>query len=60
MLATDAKTEPDLFFLFFYDKRKFQRQCVNVIDTTWGDIYYIHHLLKFWTRISENFSVQDL
>ncbi len=25
---------------FFYDGRKFQRQCVNVIDTTWGHIYF--------------------
>ncbi len=36
MLATDAKMqkiEPDPIF-FFYDRRKFRRQCVNVIDTT--------------------------
>ncbi len=26
---------------FFYDGRKFQRQCVNVIDTTWGHIYFL-------------------
>ncbi len=26
--------------LFFYDGRKFRRQCVNVIDTTWGRIYF--------------------
>ncbi len=25
---------------FFYDGRKFQRQWVNVIDTTWGRIYF--------------------
>ncbi len=25
---------------FFYDGRKFRRQCVNVIDTTWGRIYF--------------------
>ncbi len=25
---------------FFYDWRKFRRQCVNVIDTTWGRIYF--------------------
>ncbi len=25
---------------FFYDWRKFRRQCVNMIDTTWGRIYF--------------------
>ncbi len=25
---------------FFYDGQKFRRQCVNVIDTTWGRIYF--------------------
>ncbi len=25
---------------FFYDGWKFQRQCVNVIDITWGRIYF--------------------
>ncbi len=25
---------------FFYDGHKFQRQCVNVIDITWGRIYF--------------------
>ncbi len=25
---------------FFYDGRKFRRQCVNVIDTMWGRIYF--------------------
>ncbi len=46
MLATDAKNakkkkkkiEPDPNF--FYDGRKFRRQCVNVIDITWGRIYF--------------------
>ncbi len=40
MHVMDAKTqkiEPD----FFYDARKFRRQCVNVIDTTWGRIYFL-------------------
>ncbi len=32
------KIEPDPNF--FYDGRKFQRQCVNVIDITWGRIYF--------------------
>ncbi len=26
---------------FFYDGRKFRRQCVNMIDTTWGCIYFL-------------------
>ncbi len=26
---------------FFYDRRKFRRQCVNLIDTTWGRIYFL-------------------
>ncbi len=25
---------------FFYDERMFRRQCVNVIDTAWGRIYF--------------------
>ncbi len=25
---------------FFYDGQKFRQQCVNVIDTTWGHIYF--------------------
>ncbi len=45
MHATDTKMqkiEPGPFFLFFfYDGWKFRRQCVNVIDTTWGHIYFL-------------------
>ncbi len=26
---------------FFYDGRKFWRQCLDVIDTTWGRIYFL-------------------
>ncbi len=26
---------------FFYDGQKFRRQCANVIDTTWGRIYFL-------------------
>ncbi len=26
---------------FFFDRRKFRRQCANVIDTTWGRIYFL-------------------
>ncbi len=40
MLVTDVKTQkidPN----FFYDGRKFRRQCVNVIDTTWDRVYFI-------------------
>ncbi len=43
MLVTDAKTqkiEPDPKKI--YDGRKFRRQCINVIDTTWGRIYFLH------------------
>ncbi len=42
MLATDAENEKkknQTRSEFFYDRRKFQRQCVNVIDITWGCIY---------------------
>ncbi len=42
MLVMDAKTqkiEPDPNF--FYDGRKFWRQYVNVIETTWGRIYFL-------------------
>ncbi len=41
MLATDAKNAENLTrYNFFYDWRKFRRQCVNMIDTTWGRIYF--------------------
>ncbi len=41
MLATDAKNAKSRTRSeFFYDGRKFRRQCVNVIDTTWGRIYF--------------------
>ncbi len=41
MLATDAKsTKNRTRSEFFYDGRKFRRQCVNVIDITWGRIYF--------------------
>ncbi len=33
------KIEPDPNF--FYDEWKFLRQCVNVIDTIWGRIYFL-------------------
>ncbi len=39
MLATDAKTQKNQTD-FFYDRRKFQRQSVNVNDTVWGRIYF--------------------
>ncbi len=34
-------TENRTWSEFFYDGRKFQRQCVNVIDTSWGRIYFL-------------------
>ncbi len=41
MPATDDKNaENRTRSEFFYDKQKFQRQCVNVIDTMWGRIYF--------------------
>ncbi len=41
MLATDAKNAKNRTrSKFFYDGRKFRRQCVNVIDITWGRIYF--------------------
>ncbi len=42
MLATDAKNvEIKTRFEFFHDGRKFRRQCVNVIDITWGRFYFL-------------------
>ncbi len=41
MLATDAENAKNQTRSeFFYDGRKFRRQCVNVIDITWGRIYF--------------------
>ncbi len=41
MLATDAKNAKNRTrSKFFYDGRKFRRQCANVIDITWGRIYF--------------------
>lgn len=34
--------------IFFYDKRKFWRQCENVIDTTWGCIYFVNVYLLYF------------
>ncbi len=51
--ATDAKTqkiEPDPIFLWH---RKFRRQCVNVIVTTWSRIYF-STCEKFWTKILDS------
>ncbi len=42
MLATDAKKcRKSNLNRFFYDRRKFRRQCVNVIDTAWGRVYFL-------------------
>ncbi len=41
------KIEPDPNFC--YDRQKFRRQCVNVIDSTWGRIYFLM-CEKFWTQ----------
>ncbi len=42
MLATNAKKrrKSNPIRIFFYDGWKFRRQCVNVIDTAWGRIYF--------------------
>ncbi len=59
MLATDAKTqkiEPDLIF---YDGRKFRRQCVKVIDTLGGRIYFLtceNFGRKFQTQCAKTLS----
>ncbi len=46
MHAMDAKTQKiELDQNCFYNRRKFRRQCVNVIDTMWGRIYFL--LLHF-------------
>ncbi len=39
----------------FYDGRKFRRQCVNVIDTTWGHIYFFN-VRKFRTQCAMTFT----
>ncbi len=59
MLATDAKNAKDRTRSdFFYDGRKFWRQCVNVIDVTWGRIYFStceNFGRKFWTQCAMAF-----
>ncbi len=42
----------------FFDGRKFRRQCANVIDTTWGRIYFLtceNFRRKFRTQCAETF-----
>ncbi len=39
-LRMRKRRKSNLVWFFFYDGRKFRRQCVNVIDTTWGRIYF--------------------
>ncbi len=41
MHATDVKTQIIKTDPNFFDGRKFRRQCANVIDTTWGRIYFL-------------------
>ncbi len=44
---------------FFYDGRMFQRQCINMIDTMWGRIYFLaceHFWRKFRTQCAMTFS----
>ncbi len=41
MLQMRKCRKSNLIRVFFYDGRKFRRKCVNVIDTTWGLIYFL-------------------
>ncbi len=48
---------------FFYDGRKFQRQCANVIDITWGRIYFStceNFRRKIWTQCAMALTLQIL
>ncbi len=62
MLATDAKNAKNQTRSeIFYDGQNFRRQCVNVIDRTWGQIYfstYEHFGLKFRTRCAMTLSTK--
>ncbi len=53
MFTTDVEnTENWTRSKFFCDAVKFLRQCVNVIDTTWGCIYF--WMWKYRTKISDS------
>ncbi len=42
-----------IILVIFYDGQKFRRQCVNVIDTMWGCIYFStceNFRWNFWTQ----------
>ncbi len=56
MLDMDCKNAENLTFVyekkFFYDRRKFRRQCVNRIDATWSLFFFLH------AKISDENSVQ--
>ncbi len=44
MLAADAKKAENRTqseFFYFYDGRKFWRQCADAIDTMWGCVYFL-------------------
>ncbi len=44
----------------FFDGRNFRRQCANVIDTTWGRIYFLtcgNFGWKFRTQCAETFTL---
>ncbi len=57
MLATDAKKAKNWTrSKLYYDGRKFCRRCVNVIDITWGHIYFStckHFRRNFRTRCND-------
>ncbi len=57
MHATDVKNGKNRTLSnFFYDGRKFRRQCVNVIDITWG--IYFSTCEKCWTQCAITFSLK--
>ncbi len=55
MLRMRKRSKSNLFRIF-YDGRKFRRQCVNLIDTTWGRIYFLT-CENFGLRVQRPFRV---
>ncbi len=61
MLATDTKTQKiEPYPHFFCDGRKFRRQRVNVLDITWGHVYFLtckYFRWEFQTQSANTFRV---
>ncbi len=59
LLPMRKRRKSNLIQKFVYDGRKFWRQCVNMIYTTWGRIYFFN-VQKFgrkcWTLCAMTFS----